>query len=299
MPRIGPRRELKLALESYWSGASDEEALLEAAAGLRAANWARQKAARRHRHPVERFLALRSRARHQRHGRRDSRRSTAGKAARCRSRPISRWRAARKAKRTRSSLRATVIDHGHGVPAQEMTKWFDTNYHYMVPEFAQRPDLRARLAQGRSTNIARPRRSGYQTRPVLLGPVTYLKLGKSKRRRLRSAVAARPAAAGLYRCAAQLAASGAEWVQIDEPCLVLDLDDATREALRRAYASIRRGAADAEDHADDLFRRARRQSRYRAVAAGRGLHLDLVRAPRTARRHRGKGAGRIWSCRSA
>ncbi len=133
-PRIGPRRELKFALESFWSGKLDESELLEAAAGLRAANWARQKALGVDRDPVERLLALRPRARHQRHGRRDSgglwleRRAGA---ARDLFRDGAR-RAGRCARRLRPC--ASRSWHGHGVPALEMTKWFDTNYHYMVPE---------------------------------------------------------------------------------------------------------------------------------------------------------------------
>ena len=173
----------------------------------------------------------------------------------------------------------------HGVPAQEMTKWFDTNYHYMVPEFSQgqtfalasrKPIDEYRGSQGAGlSDAAGAARAGHV-------PQARQEQGC----RLRSAVAARPAAAGLYRRAARLADRGAEWVQIDEPCLVLDLDDAPQQALRYAYRQHRRGGAGPEDHADDLFRRARRQSRHRAVAAGRGP------APRS--RPRAGAARRCW-----
>ena len=113
--------------------------------------------------------------------------------------------------------------HGHGVPAQEMTKWFDTNYHYMVPELHK--DQAFALASRKPIEEYREAKAqGYQTRPVLVGPVTFLKLAKSQGAALRSAVAAGPAAAGLCRSPARARRRGAEWVQIDEPCLVLDLD---------------------------------------------------------------------------
>ena len=84
----------------------------------------------------------------------------------------------------------TAMATAHGVPAQEMTKWFDTNYHYLVPEFARGQAFALSSLQGRSTNSARPRRSGYHTRPVLLGPVTFLSWARA-RTAARSAVAAR------------------------------------------------------------------------------------------------------------
>ena len=59
-----------------------------------------------------------------------------------------------------------------------MTKWFDTNYHYMVPEFTTGSDIQLSLVTGRSTNIKEAKALGYETRPVLVGPVTFLELGK-------------------------------------------------------------------------------------------------------------------------
>ncbi|MFZ5897095.1 MAG: 5-methyltetrahydropteroyltriglutamate--homocysteine S-methyltransferase [Myxococcota bacterium] len=119
----------------------------------------------------------------------------------------------------------------------EMTKWFDTNYHYLVPEieaatrFAYTPGL---LAQ----QFRRARELGFQARPVVLGPVSFFALAKNSARgtlgfqRLDELIDA-------YRALlSDLVALGADWVQLDEPCLVLDLDDATRAAYRRAYAAL-------------------------------------------------------------
>ena len=199
-PRIGPRRELKAALESYWSGKSDEKALLENRRGVACRQLGAPEVARRHRHPVQRLLALRSRARHERDGRRHSRRATAGTAARSRSRPISRWRAAR-GSGARSRLRARSCRCRQAAPAQEMTKWFDTNYHYMVPEFTRGQTFA--LSSLKPVDEFREAKAlGYQTRPVLLGPVTFLKLGKSKDDALDPLSLLGGAAAGLYRRAA-------------------------------------------------------------------------------------------------
>ena len=144
-----------------------------------------------------------------------------------------------------------------------MTKWFDTNYHYMVPEFVARQALRAVLDSSRSTNSAKRRRWAIDTRPVLLGPVTFLKLGKSKDAALDPLALLRRTAAGLCRGAAP-------------PCRRRRRLGADRRAVPGARSRRRdaRGAAPglcarwpqrcrAEDHADDLFRRARRQSATR------------------------------------
>ena len=142
VPRIGPRRELKFALEKFWSGKLDENALLETAAALRAANWARQKALGATVIPSNDFsfydhvldtsvMVGAISAVYDR---------TEGLA------PLATYFAMARG----SSGNDAACAHGHvqhavyGAPAQEMTKWFDTNYHYMVPEFTK--DQRFSLA---------------------------------------------------------------------------------------------------------------------------------------------------------
>ena len=198
----------------------------------------------------------------------------------------------------RMATHAAMPMHGHGVPALEMTKWFDTNYHYMVPELDADSASRSPRAS-RSTSIGEAKALGYQTRPVLLGPVTYLKLGKSKDAGfdpLSLLTALLPVYVEVLR---ELAARGADWVQIDEPCLVLDLDAATRDGACSGLCAIRDARAAAEDHAGDLFRCARRQSRHGAsrcrwqactsISCARPEQLDDVVA----------SARRIACCRSA
>src|SRR5262245_33426410 len=136
-PRIGPRRELKFALESFWSGASSEKALIEAGIGLRAANWARQKKLGVTVIPSNDFsfydqvldTSMMVGAVPAVYGWKGGPVSLATYFAMA--------RGAEGDAHDDTCGRAHDHAHGHGVPAQEMTKWFDTNYHYMVPELSR------------------------------------------------------------------------------------------------------------------------------------------------------------------
>jgi 5-methyltetrahydropteroyltriglutamate--homocysteine methyltransferase len=135
-PRIGPRRELKMALESFWSGKSSERALLDTAIGLRAANWARQKSLGVTIIPSNDFsmydhmldTSVMVGAIPEVYGWKGGAVSLSTYFAMARGAEGSSHDA---------SCGHAHHEHGssHGAPAQEMTKWFDTNYHYMVPEF--------------------------------------------------------------------------------------------------------------------------------------------------------------------
>jgi 5-methyltetrahydropteroyltriglutamate--homocysteine methyltransferase len=135
-PRIGPRRELKMALESFWSGKSSEQALRDTATGLRAANWARQKSLGVTVIPSNDFsmydqvldTSVMVGAIPEVYGWKGGEVSLSTYFAMA--------RGAEGAGHDESCGHAHH-EHGssHGAPAQEMTKWFDTNYHYMVPEF--------------------------------------------------------------------------------------------------------------------------------------------------------------------
>ena len=266
-PRIGPRRELKFALEKFWSGQSSESELLEAAGGLRTAAWARQRALGADWLPSNDFslydhvldTSLMLGAIPERYGKTagDSdlatyfamARGTTGEDADC--------------------------SHSHGsLTACEMTKWFDTNYHYMVPELVAGQKLA--LSSAKIVDEYREAKAqGFETRPVLLGPVTWLTLAKGR--------GVDPfdyldEVLGLYTAIlTQLGQAGADWVQIDEPVLVLDLSERQRNAITRAYAKLPRTGVKLmlatyfgglEDNLDLAI--------HLPVA---GLHVDLVRAP--------------------
>jgi len=223
-PRIGARRELKFALEAYWKGASTRNALLELGARLRKHHWQQQ--AVLDWVPVGDFsfydqvldmsftlgnLPLRVRG-------------DAGDALDTYFR-VARGRSART-----PEADGACCDE---VAAGEMTKWFDTNYHYIVPEFTTATEFALEpsrlLAQ-----LAEARAQGVKAKPVIIGPVTYLALGKAKDDSDKLALLPRllPVYVQLLET---LAVQGVEWVQIDEPLLVTELAPEWRQAFDTAY----------------------------------------------------------------
>nr|WP_297525426.1 5-methyltetrahydropteroyltriglutamate--homocysteine S-methyltransferase [uncultured Roseateles sp.] len=226
-PRIGARRELKFGQEAYWKGQSTRDELLALGARLRATHWAAQQALDLV--PVGDFsfydqvldmsFTLGNLPRRVRdfHG------DTLDNYFR-----VARGRSAESAE-----------THSHccgGVAAGEMTKWFDTNYHFIVPEFDAstifKLDASRLLAQ-----LAEARALGVKAKPVIIGPVTYLALGKAKDDADRLALLPQllPVYAALLKT---LAEHGVEWVQIDEPILVTDLEAGWAQAFKTAYAAL-------------------------------------------------------------
>ena len=227
-PRIGAKRELKFALESYWKGESSRDALKQLGAQLRKRHWDDQ--AGLDLVPVGDFAFydqmldmsftlgnLPERALHF-HG------DALDNYFR-----VARGRSAQGAE-----------DHAAccgGIAAGEMTKWFDTNYHYIVPEFTVATEFKldaSRLLE----QLAEARANGTQAKPVIVGPVTYLALGKAKDDSDKLALLPRllPVYGELLDT---LAAQGVQWVQIDEPLLVTELDEAWQHAFNLAYHHLK------------------------------------------------------------
>jgi len=276
-PRIGPRRELKMALESYWSGKSDEKSLLETARSLRAANWARQKALGITIIPSNDFSFY------------DQVLDTSVMVGaipeiyRWTDGPVSLATYFAMARGSEAETAAEACAHGHhqhglGMPAQEMTKWFDTNYHYIVPEFTKGQTFA--LSSSKPIDEYREAKAlGYQTRPVLIGPVTYLKLGKSKDTSLDPLSLLSGLLPVYIEMLRQLAAEGAEWVQLDEPCLALDLDAAARDALRQTYAAFSQALPGLKIMLTSYFGGLGDNLNTAMSLPVAGIHVDLVRAP--------------------
>jgi 5-methyltetrahydropteroyltriglutamate--homocysteine methyltransferase len=274
-PRIGPRRELKLALESFWAGKSNEQSLIEAGIGLRAANWARQKKLGVTIIPSNDFsfydqvldTSVMVGAIPETYG-------WKGGAV-----PLPTYFAmARGSQGDSHDGDCSHAHHGDGMPAQEMTKWFDTNYHYMVPELTR--DQKFVLAWRKPIEEYEEAKAlGYQTRPVLVGPVTFLKLAKSKDAGFEPLSLLDRLLPVYIEVLRELAARGADWVQIDEPCLVLDLDAAAQKALAHAYAEIATSVPQIKVMLASYFGGlgSNRDTAFALPVAG--LHLDLVRAP--------------------
>ncbi|WP_298282006.1 5-methyltetrahydropteroyltriglutamate--homocysteine S-methyltransferase [Acidocella sp.] len=261
-PRIGARRELKFALEAYWRGDSPREALLEAGAGLRARHWRDQAGLTLV--PVGEFsfydqvldmsftlgnLPARVRGFHG---------DTLDNYFR-----VARGR----------SAEAHAACCG-GVAAGEMTKWFDTNYHYIVPEF----DADTSFALDATRLLAQLREAqaqGVAAKPVIIGPVTYLALGKAKDGTDKLALL--PKLLPVYaQLLAALGQAGAEWVQIDEPLLVTEQDDAWREAFKTAYAALDTGSV--KLLLATYFGRLLENLPLVAALPVQGVHLDAINA---------------------
>jgi len=227
-PRIGAKRELKFALEAYWSGQSSRNDLKTLGAELRRRHWQNQ--AGLDQVPVGDFafydqvldmsftlgnLPERVRGFH-------------GDALDNYFR-VARGRSAKAAEEH--------ADCCGGVAAGEMTKWFDTNYHYIVPEFSAATEFK--LDAGRLLEqLAEAKDQGVKAKPVIVGPVTYLWVGKAKDDSDKLALLPKllPVYADLLE---SLAVQGVEWVQIDEPVLVTELDGAWQHAFKLAYHHLK------------------------------------------------------------
>ena len=266
-PRIGPRRELKFALEKFWAGTISPAELEEAAQGLRTATWARQKALgvdwlpsndfSLYDHVLDTSVML---------GAIPARYDLAsGQAA-----GLETYFAM-----ARGATGGATCGHAHGsVTAGEMTKWFDTNYHFIVPEIE--PETRLQLGHIKPLeDYLEAKAQGFETRPVILGPVTWLSLAKeygSDPFDLLEEVLA------LYATVlARLEEAGAEWVQIDEPILVTDLTDRQRRAFTRTYAKL--GRAGPKIMLATYFGGLENNLSLAASLPVAGLHIDLARAP--------------------
>ncbi|KQO31192.1 5-methyltetrahydropteroyltriglutamate--homocysteine methyltransferase [Pseudomonas sp. Leaf83] len=267
-PRIGRDRELKKALEAHWQGELDEAGLRAVGQRLRAEHWQLQKDAGIDLLPVGDFAWYDQVLAH----------SLAFGVIPERFRPAA-------GKPTLDTLfamaRGAVANKSSGTccggaHAQEMTKWFDTNYHYLVPEF--REDQQFALSwEQLFEEVAEAHALGHKVKPVLIGPLTYLWLGKVKGGdfdKLELLESLLPVYGEIFQ---RLAAQGVEWVQIDEPILVLDLPQEWKNAFERAYNLIQREPC--KKLIATYFGGLEDNLGLAANLPVDGLHIDLVRAP--------------------
>lgn len=262
-PRIGANRELKKAVESYWKKTSSLAELEQVAAEIRAKNWNLQKAAGIAFIPSNDFsfydqtldsLAL--------FGAVPDRFKFSGGNVDL----DLRFAMARGAQRD-----------GIDVTAMEMTKWFDTNYHYIVAEFKKNQQFKIS-----STKIfdeyLEAKKLGIETRPVVLGPVSFLLLGKSvdgsnKLDLLENLLVAYKE---LFK---KLQEIGVKDVQIDEPFLVTDLSAEAIQAYLKSYPQIKAAAGSIQLHLATYFDNLSENSALAFDLGCASVHVDLVRAP--------------------
>lgn len=270
-PRIGADRELKKALEAYWEGDIDQAALKDVGRQLRATHWQLQKDAGIDLLPVGDFAWYDQVLTHS---------LTFGVIPPRFSSTLDEQRQptldtlfgmARGA-----SQSCCGAEHGKGQYAQELTKWFDTNYHYLVPEFSQ--DQRFDLSWNELfEETAEAQALGHKVKPVIIGPLTYLWLGKAKGNEFNKLDLLENLLPVYAQILSRLAEQGVEWVQIDEPILSLDLPQEWKNAFERAYhilqySPLKKLVATYFSGLEDNL----------GLAVGLpvdGLHVDLVRAP--------------------
>jgi 5-methyltetrahydropteroyltriglutamate--homocysteine methyltransferase len=261
-PRIGDRRELKFGLESYWRGELSEEGLTKLASTLRQQNWLRQ--SRLDLVPVGDFSLYDQVL--------DMSFTLGNVPPRVKKQAgsdIDRYfRLARG--------RSAGDEDSQSVDAGEMTKWFDTNYHYIVPEFYASSSFElhsARLIE----QVKEAQRQGHNPKPVLIGPVTYLWLGKEKdnSRRLDLLPRLLPI---YFELLGQLREAGCDWVQIDEPILVTELSPEWRHALRVAYFDLQRNGV--KILLASYFGGLKENMQLLLELPVNGIHLDVLNAPK-------------------
>jgi 5-methyltetrahydropteroyltriglutamate--homocysteine methyltransferase len=270
-PRIGADRELKKALEAYWKGDLDLAALQSVGRQLRATHWQLQKDAGIDLLPVGDFAWYDQVLAHSLTFGVIPQRFDSAKDENGLPTLDTLFAMARGATAT-----CCGGEHGKAQYAQELTKWFDTNYHYLVPEFSADQQFKLSWEQ-LFDEVDEALALGHTVKPVIIGPLTYLWLGKAKGDDFDRLDLLERLLPVYNEILSRLAAQGVEWVQIDEPILTLDLPQAWKSAFERAYhilqySPLKKLLATYFSGLQDNL----------GLAVGlpvQGLHIDAVRAP--------------------
>ncbi|MDO5608417.1 MAG: 5-methyltetrahydropteroyltriglutamate--homocysteine S-methyltransferase [Capnocytophaga sp.] len=263
-PRIGEKRELKKANEAFWAGKTTAEELLQTAADIRLHNWKLQQTAGADFIPSNDFSLYDQVL--------DASFSFDAIPARY------------EAVKSKSELELYFAlargyqKDGIDITAMEMTKWFDTNYHYIVPEFTKNQVFALRKNPALEYyNEAKSK--GIETKPVLIGPVTYLLLGKEKESGFHRLDLIGKLLPVYHQILQQLADAGATWIQIDEPCLALDLEPQAKEAYKAVYKELSNKFPQLKFVLTTYFDALGDNTELALSLPSAALHVDLVRAP--------------------
>ncbi|KAK1282872.1 5-methyltetrahydropteroyltriglutamate--homocysteine methyltransferase [Acorus calamus] len=266
-PRIGPKRELKFALEAFWDGKSSVEELQNVAKDLRISIWKQMADAGTKFIPSNTFSYY------------DQMLDTTAMLGAVP--PRYEWTGGEIGFDTYFSM----ARGNSTLPAMEMTKWFDTNYHYIVPELG--PDLKFSYASHKAvTEYKEAKELGVETVPVLIGPVSYLLLSKSAKDvdKSFSILSLLGKIIPIYKeVLDELKTSGATWVQFDEPVLVMDLDSHKLNAFQDAYAQLEESFSGLNVLVQTYFADVLPET-YKVVTTLNGVSaigLDLVRGEKT------------------
>ncbi|NGM62460.1 5-methyltetrahydropteroyltriglutamate--homocysteine S-methyltransferase [Sphingobacterium sp. SGG-5] len=265
-PRVGPFRELKKANEAYWAKKISAEELLQAAKSIRENNWKLQKEHGIGLIPSNDFsfydqvldLSLTVGAIPARYN------SLLDKIDRQYNLDLY------------FAMARGFQEGGVDVTAMEMTKWFDTNYHYIVPEFTK--DQAFKLTSEKFLNEFNEAKAlGIDTKPVLIGPITYLLLGKEKEAGFDRIDLIDRLLPVYEEILGKLAATGAQYVQIDEPFLALDIDAKVKALYATVFEKLNTAAKGIKLVVATYFEALRDNEDIAVSLPVHALHLDLVR----------------------
>lgn len=260
-PRIGVKRELKKATESYWKGDISRDDLVKAGKELRLRHWQLQKDAGISSVPTNDFSFY------------DHILDTA-----CLLGVISDRYDLNDPDLYFSMARGNQKD-GRDVIAMEMTKWFDTNYHYIVPELKKNQQFKIStdkiFAETKEAQDA-----GFSPLPVIIGPISFLMLAKKDADFTDCRCTLVPGIVAAYaEIAKKLLTQGVEWIQLDEPCLALDLEDRYKAAYQTAYKLLKAAVPDIKIHVPVYFEGLRDNLDLAFSLPVDAIGIDLVRAP--------------------
>ena len=259
-PRVGAKRELKFAVEAYWKGVKSEAELQETAAEIRRLNWATQKAAGADLVPVGDFSFYDHVL--------DLLCTLGGIPSRF----------------GFDAANLTLeqyfqLARGNATQmAMEMTKWFDTNYHFIVPEWSADTEFKVN-AKNLIAQIKEAKAQGHDIKPTLVGPITLTYLGKKKEDfgcRIEKILLPKllPAYAQLLR---ELAAEGVDWIQIDEPILATDVAQVWLDVFAPVYKELANTGV--RIILGTYFAGVAEHVKLLGSLPVHGVHIDCVRAP--------------------
>ncbi|MCL9807690.1 5-methyltetrahydropteroyltriglutamate--homocysteine S-methyltransferase [Flavobacterium amniphilum] len=266
-PRIGSNRELKKACENYWSGNLSVEELISTGRNISEHNWKQQRDAGIELIPSNDFsyydqildMSL-----------------TVGAIPK-RYNEI----AVNKSNNELDLYFAMARGYqknGLDITAMEMTKWFDTNYHYIVPEFYKNQEFKL-FSNKISNEFAGAKQLGITTKPVIIGLVSYLLLGKEKEEGFDKLDLVKNLLPVYIDILKGLKDQGAEWIQFDEPFLALDINQKAKEAYVQVYTALRKEFPQLKIMIATYFEGLKDNLNLATALPVCALHIDLVRCP--------------------
>ncbi len=266
-PRIGSNRELKKTCEQYWSGKTTNKNLLQVGKNIRQENWQSQKDTGIDLIPSNDFsfydqvldMSL-----------------TVGSIP-------ERYHDLLQNKNNSEidlyfAMARGYQKDGLDITAMEMTKWFDTNYHYIVPEFRKNQEFKL-FSNKIVDEFYEAKQFGIITKPVIIGPVSYLLLGKEKEQGFNRIDLIKNLLPVYIDILKKLEKLNVEWVQFDEPYLTLDLNQKEKDAFKYAYAEIKKEFPTIKTIVATYFEGLRDNTILATSLPVSVLHIDLVRCP--------------------